>query len=70
MTEHQPQSENEAPSLQLSDLVLALKLIQAVAQRGAIKANEMSEVGALYDRLHRFLTASGVIQPETPPEEN
>lgn len=70
MTEQQPQSENEAPSLQLSDLVLTLKLIQAIAQRGAIKANEMSEVGALYDRLHRFLTASGVIQPEQPPEEN
>lgn len=70
MTEQIPTGENDAPSLQLNDLVLALKLIQAVAQRGAIRAEEMSEVGALHDRLLRFLTASGAIQPAQPPQEN
>jgi hypothetical protein len=60
------------PSLQLSDLVLALNIIQAVSKRGAILPTEMSVVGGVYDRLTQFLTASGAIaapiQPK-PPEE-
>ncbi len=58
-----------APSLQLSDLVLVVKLIQATAQRGAIRAEEMAEVGALHDNLVKFLTSTGALQaPEAPQE--
>jgi hypothetical protein len=66
------QAPTEAPaSLQLADLVLTLKLIQATAQRGAIRAEEMAEVGALYERLTKFLVASGAIKPAgAPAEEN
>jgi hypothetical protein len=54
------------PSLQLSDLVLALQVIQASAQRGSIRAEEMSTVGPLHDRLFAFLEAQGAIaRPET-----
>lgn len=58
------------PSLQLSDLVLALRIIQMTAQRGAIRADEMAEVGALHDKLIKFLTASGAIAPAQKQEEN
>jgi hypothetical protein len=51
----------QAPSLQLSDLVLALQTIQAMAQRGAVRADEMSTVGPLHDRLFAFLEAQGAI---------
>ena len=64
--------EQQAPSLQLADLVLMLKIIQAVAQRGAIRAEEMAEVGSLHNKLVTFLTASGAIQPpqaQTPQGE-
>jgi len=50
------------PSLSLQDLVLALQTIQACAQRGAIKAEEMTTVGGLYDRMFAFLEAQGVIK--------
>lgn len=50
------------PSLQLSDLVLALQTIQAAAQRGAIRADEMSAIGGLHDRLFAFLEAQGAIK--------
>lgn len=50
-----------APSLQLSDLVLALQTIQTASQRGAIRADEMSTIGGLHDRLFAFLEAQGVI---------
>ena len=51
-----------APSLQLSDLVLALQTIQASAQRGAVRADEMEIVGGLYNRLFAFLEAQGAIK--------
>jgi hypothetical protein len=54
-----------APSLSLQDLVLALQTIQAAAQRGAVRADEMSIVGGLYDRMFAFLEAQGVIQKGT-----
>ena len=56
------------PSLQLSDLVLALQTIQASAQRGAIRADEMTAVGGLHDRLFAFLEAQGVITRSAPAE--
>ena len=55
----------EAPSLALTDLVLLLNLIRVTSERGAIKAEEMSAVGAVYEKLVKFLEASGAIKSET-----
>ena len=65
----QENAQPEPPSLQLADLVLMLKLIQAVAQRGAVKAEEMAEVGALHDKLIQFLNATGAIKPAEQPSQ-
>lgn len=65
----QENAQPEPPSLQLADLVLMLKLIQAVAQRGAVKAEEMAEVGALHNKLVQFLTATGAIQTAEQPSQ-
>jgi hypothetical protein len=62
-----PQSQ-EQPSLALSDLVLLLNLVRAASERGAIKADELSAVGTVYDRLFKFLEASGAINKPAPPE--
>lgn len=60
----------QGPQLTLADLTLALQTIQVVAQRGAIKAEEMATVGGLHDRLLAFLQAQGAVQaPEAPPSE-
>lgn len=65
------QTAPEQPSLQLVDMVLMLKIIQAVAPRGAIRAEEMAEVGALHNKLVAFLTATGAIKPaETQENQN
>ena len=61
-------TQDAPPSLQLADLVSVVKLIQVVAQRGAIRADEMAEVGKLHDTLLKFLVASGVVQPTTSQE--
>ena len=68
-TTEQPQAP-QGPSLQLNDLVMALQVIQASAQRGAIRADEMSTVGPLHDRLFAFLEAQGAItRPQAPAGE-
>jgi hypothetical protein len=50
-------------------LVLLLNLIRAATERGAIKADELSSVGSVYDRLFKFLEASGAINKQAPAEQ-
>lgn len=56
-------STTETPSLALTDLVLLLNLVRVSADRGAIKAEEMTAVGAVYEKLYKFLQASGALAP-------
>jgi len=60
-TETQNTEASEAPSLALSDLVLLLNLVRVTAERGAIKADEMNAVGTVYEKLFKFLQASGAL---------
>ena len=55
-------------ALQASDLNTMATILEAVAQRGAIRANEMELVGALYNKLMGFLVANG-IRPAPGAEE-
>jgi hypothetical protein len=48
--------------LQLQDLISVVQLIQLSTTRGAFKADELSAVGGLYDRLLAFLKSSGAIK--------
>jgi len=52
----------DAPSVSLQDLVLLLNLVRITAERGAIKADEMSAVGAVYEKLLAFLKGAGAIK--------
>lgn len=70
-----PNSEQQTatPNLSLQDLLLVVQTIQVVTQRGAFRAEEMSNIGGLYNRLVEFLTATGAIkssdtQEDTPAE--
>ena len=59
-----------AANLSIQDLLLVAQTIQVVAQRGVFRAEEMANIGGLYDRIIAFLTASGALKPaeETTPE--
>jgi hypothetical protein len=60
-------------SLGLNDLALMANIIQVTADRGAIKANEMEAVGALYKKLVTFVNANmpqeETAKPETTEEQ-
>jgi hypothetical protein len=61
-------AQQSAPGLTLQDLVLVAQIIQLTAQRGAFKAEELTQVGGLYDKLVAFLQSTGAIAP-APTEE-
>ena len=72
-------AEQAAPSLTLQDLILVAQIIQLTTQRGAYRAEELQNVGVLYNKLIAFLQSTGALTPaeapaETPaeaqPEEN
>ena len=78
MNEEKTEKANESPeqpepaegdpnALGVNDLNLMVNILDAVAQRGGVRANEMEVVGGLYTKLMNFLIASGV--REAPENE-
>ena len=45
----------EQQSLDLKDLAVSLKLLDAAVQRGAFKTNELVTVGENYEKISKFL---------------
>lgn len=62
-----PESDN-ASTLSIADLTQVLQVFQVVAQRGAFRADELSSVGGLYDRLVAFLKSTGALKESEMPE--
>jgi hypothetical protein len=60
------EAQTEAPQITLTDLQNALRIIDAAAERGAFKGNELTSVGAVRDKLDLFLQAT---MPEETPEQ-
>lgn len=50
-------SENKA-TITLSDIGAVVEVLRVVTERGVWKANELSVVGGLYDRLTKFLEST------------
>lgn len=59
-TQAQPEAAQAqtAPDLNLNDLLAMRNLIDVVTTRGAFKANELTSVGVLFDKLNAFLEAA------------
>jgi hypothetical protein len=64
------QAQQPAPSLTLQDLVLVAQIIQLTSSRGAFKAEELADVGGLYNKLVTFLQSTGALTPAAPTEES
>jgi hypothetical protein len=63
-------AQQPAPSLTLQDLVLVAQIIQLTSSRGAFKAEELADVGGLYNKLVTFLQSTGALTPAAPTEES
>lgn len=66
------QAPQAATGLTLQDLILVAQVIQLTSQRGAFRAEEMEQVGGLYNKLIGFLESTGAISRPAPeaPQEN
>ena len=58
----------ENTQLTLADLASIHNLVEAAASRGAFKASELSQVGAVYDKLSAFLAAVKAQQEQQQQE--
>jgi hypothetical protein len=63
------QPAEQTPGLTLQDLVFVAQIIQLTSQRGAYKAEEMAQVGGLYNKLIAFLQSTGALTPAAAPTE-
>jgi hypothetical protein len=65
-----PQQPTESQEgLQLTDLTIMMQILDVVTTRGAIKADEMATVGALYGKLKTFIEQTTQAAPEAPATE-
>ena len=55
-------------SITIQDIGFLLQIVETCSQRGAFRAEELSSIGAIYDKVRQFLAAN-IPQPETTPEE-
>ena len=59
----------ETPNFSIQDLVFTMQVYEAASARGAFRADELSNVGAVYDRLRTFLVANGAVTNPVAPTE-
>ena len=63
----EPAEPENRPGLNIQDLVNVLRVINTCTQRGAFRAEELSGVGGLYDRLSAFVKSTGAATPAEEP---
>ena len=64
------ENNNEKPTFGIEDLVFTLQVYEACTARGAFKAEELSSIGAVYDKLKAFLIANeAIVEPNSPTLE-
>lgn len=73
-TESQAEAPQAAESISLNDLQVLLQIVDLSAERGAFKGPELSQIGAVRDKLGAFLEsvaaaqeAANKAQEETSP---
>lgn len=67
--EEQNVAAPQAEAISLNDLNLLAQVVDLATQRGAFRANELTQIGGLYDKLTTFL---GFVQEQSKAmqEEN
>ena len=59
-------AEAEAPSLGVADLQNCAQIIDIAMSRGAFRANEAAQVGAVYNKIEAFINSVAEQQNQTP----
>ena len=62
------ENTSQPNSLTMSDMAALVNIIEVACARGSFRANELSLVGQVYDRLKHFVSSSEVPTSVPPPE--
>jgi len=60
----------DQPRITLADIASMISVIEAASTRGAIRANELTSVGELYNRLQMFLAHAKAQLEQSQGEAN
>jgi hypothetical protein len=60
--------ENQTVNLAVSDLIMLQSVVQVACERGAFRADEMSQIGQCYDRLSAWLAHMTPSQDAAAPQ--
>ena len=60
----------ENPTITLADIASMIAIIEAASTRGAIRANELTTVGELYNRLQAFMVHAKAQMEQSQGEAN
>ena len=58
------------PTITLADIASMIAIIEAASTRGAIRANELTSVGELYNRLQAFMDHAKAQMEQSQGEAN
>lgn len=61
--------ENQQITLAVSDLIALHSIVQIACERGAFRANEMSQIGQCYDKLSAWLAQVAPPTEDTTTEQ-
>lgn len=50
------------PSLNVQDIASLLNIVDVASRRGAFRADELTSVGSIYDRVMNFMRSTGAIK--------
>lgn len=66
-----PEMNPTGDTLNLTDIAATIQIIDVVTKRGAFEGNEMADVGAIRNRLEKFIKAAKptTAKPEPKTEE-
>ena len=74
MSEDTTQEQAAPVGINITDLAFLVQVVEVCSQRGAFRAEEMSSIGAIYDKVRSFIAANTVAAPsentETTEEVN
>lgn len=65
-----PEDQTNIEPLRFRHIKMASQIIEVAAERGAFKAEELSDVGEVYDEISRFIHSVEQSQPEENQEDN
>jgi len=65
-----PEAAEAPESISLTDLQLLLQIVDLASSRGAFRGAELTQVGAIFDKLNAFLSFIAEQQAETEESED